>query len=69
MTRSDATQITVRADDLRELHPTHGIAGDLRAAQARLRHNARRAAARLAAARAADVEPVDAAFARLRREG
>ena len=69
MTRTDADQISRRADDLRELHPTHGIAGDLRAANARLRHDGRRCL------RAADIRPapgaetVDAAFARMFGEG
>ena len=41
MTKSEAHQITSQAEDLAEIHPTHEIAGDLRAAKARLRHAAR----------------------------
>ena len=69
MTRRDAFQIARQADEFGELHPTHAIAADMRAAAARLRHNARRAADRLALRPMPTAETVDAAFARIFGEG
>ena len=69
MTSRDAFEIASRADELGELHPTHAIAADMRAAAARLRHNARRAADRLALRPMPTAETVDAAFARIFGEG
>ena len=69
MTRRDAFQIARQADEFGELHPTHAIAGDMRAARARLRHNAQRAADRLALRPMPTAETVDAAFARIFGEG
>ena len=66
MTRTEATEIVTRADELGELHPTHQIAADIRAANARLRHDARRAAAIRPTLTA---ETVDAAFDRIFGEG
>ena len=43
MTKTDALEITRQADDLAEIHPTHAIAGDLRAAAAAERHANRKA--------------------------
>ena len=42
MTAHDAAQITRHADALAEIHPTHAIAGDLRAAAAAERHAGRK---------------------------
>ena len=65
MMRRDAFQIARQADEIGELHPTHAIAADMRAAAARLRHNAQRAADRLALRPTPTAESVDAAFARI----
>jgi hypothetical protein len=65
MTRRDAFQIARQADEFGELHPTHAIAADMRAANARLRHNARRTADRFALRPMPTAETVDAAFARI----
>ena len=69
MSREDAFQLARHADDIREIGPTHQLAADMRAAAARLRHNAQRAAARLALRPMPTAESVDAAFARIFGEG
>ena len=69
MTRRDAFQIARQADEFCELHPTHAIAADMRAAAARLRHNPQRAADCLALRPTPTAETVDAAFARIFGEG
>ena len=69
MTRRDAFQIARQADELCELQPTHKLAADMRAANARLRHNAQRAAARLALRPAPSAQSVNEAFARIFGEG
>ena len=69
MTRRDAFQIARQADEFGELHPTHAIAGDMRAARARLRHNAQRAAELHVLRAAPSAESVNAAFARIFGEG
>lgn len=61
MTAADAQQITRQADDLAEIHPTHGIAGDLRAARRSLRYAARKA--RDDAREPLSLSAVEAAFA------
>ena len=65
MTRRDAFQIARQADQTGDLPPTHQLAGDLRAARARLRQNAQRAAARLAFRPAPNAATVEAGLARL----
>ena len=63
MTRTESEQIARAAEDLAELHPTHAIAGDLRAAAAVRRHAARKA--RDEVRLPMTLNSVEAAFARI----